>query len=477
MIATIAKKELKEMVRDGRFRWGAGVALILLVGALLSGTAGHRRAGEERAAARELDRRTWIAQGAKNPHSAAHYGIHAFKPDAPLALADGGITAYVGHTVWLEAHWQNMAQHRPAEDRTAVQRLGELTAAAVLQLLVPLLIVLLTFGAFAGEREHGTLRQLMSLGLPRRTLALGKAAGVAAGLGLLLVPAALVGAAALGVASAPAGLSPSLPRVGLMAVAYLLYFGALVGVSLAASARASSARIALVALLGFWIANGLVMPRAMADLSERLHPTPSSTALWGAMRDDMANGLDGHDPQDQRRKQLEQRVLEEHGVTKVEELPVSFAGIALQEGEEYGNKVFDKHFGALWATYERQNRVQLLGAIAAPLLAVRSASMGFAGTDWAHHRHFVAEAEGYRREVQRVLNGHMTKNAKGRDFDYRADASFWETVKPFAYESPGAGWALGQQAGALGLLAAWCALGLAAAVLAATRVRVIGGAS
>jgi ABC-2 type transport system permease protein len=42
---------------------------------------------------------------------------------------------------------------------------GELTGATVLQLLVPLLIVMLSFDALAGERESGTLRQLMSLGV------------------------------------------------------------------------------------------------------------------------------------------------------------------------------------------------------------------------------------------------------------------------------------------------------------------------
>ena len=73
-----------------------------------------------------------------------------------------------------------------------MQRFGELTAAAVLQLLLPLLIILLGFSTFAGERESGTLRQVLSLGVDRHDLALG----------LLLVPAVLLGAAALTAAEA-----------------------------------------------------------------------------------------------------------------------------------------------------------------------------------------------------------------------------------------------------------------------------------
>ena len=72
----------------------------------------------------------------------------------------------------------------------------------MLQLLIPLLIILLAFSTFAGEREPGTLRQVLSLGVSRRNLALGKALGVAGALGLLLVPATVLGLAALASAQA-----------------------------------------------------------------------------------------------------------------------------------------------------------------------------------------------------------------------------------------------------------------------------------
>ena len=99
----------------------------------------------------------WLNQTKKNPHSAAHYGVYAFKPKSPLAIVDTGIDPYMGVAVWLEAHKQNEFKYRPAQDRTAVQRFGEMTAPRSLQVLVPLFIVLMTFSAFAGEREQGTL--------------------------------------------------------------------------------------------------------------------------------------------------------------------------------------------------------------------------------------------------------------------------------------------------------------------------------
>jgi ABC-2 type transport system permease protein len=471
MVWRIARKELVEMARDGRFRAAAAIVGALLLAALLTGLAQQRDRAREVAAAERLDRQVWNGQGAKNPHSAAHYGVYAFKPAPPLSFADRGLTAYVGETVWLEAHWQNLASHRPAEDRTALQRFGELTAATVLQLLLPLVIVLLAFSAFSGEREGGTLRQLATLGVPGRTLALGKALGVAGALSLILVPATAAGALVLSLA-APGNWTATLSRAAIMAVAQMLYLASFLGISLAASALLPSSRLALVGLLGFWILNGLLVPRLVADLSERIQPVPTATAMWAAMREDMASGIDGHNPADARSRELEKKTLEQYGVSKVADLPVSFAGISLQAGEEYANLVFDKHYGALWDAYARQARMHLAGALVAPFLAVRSVSMGLAGTDLAQHRHFVTAAEGYRRDLQRFLNGEMTRRAKGLDFGYRSDPAFWASAPRFEYVPPSLSLVLREQAPALGLLALWAMTAAAAAAWAAARIRI-----
>lgn len=175
MIRRIARKEMTEMLRDGRFRWAAAIVLLLLLASLLMGAKNYRDIKRQHDLAQAETREQWIHQPAKNPHSAAHYGIYAFKPKMLAAMLDLGVDPYVGQSVWLEAHKQNEFRYRPAQDSTAVQRFGELTAATVLQLLIPLLIILLAFSAFVGEREQGTLRQLLSIGVRQSDLVWGKA--------------------------------------------------------------------------------------------------------------------------------------------------------------------------------------------------------------------------------------------------------------------------------------------------------------
>src|SRR5690606_37102683 len=139
----------------------------------------------------------------------------------------------------------------------------------------------------AGEREQGTMRQLLSLGVDRRRLAVGKALGIAAGLGVVLLPAAVIGSLALVMTAADAVLAADLPRTVLMAISYLAYFAIFLAVSLAVSAWSSSSRAALILLLAFWALNGLFAPRAVADLGSFLHPTPPAATFSAALRQDL----------------------------------------------------------------------------------------------------------------------------------------------------------------------------------------------
>jgi ABC-2 type transport system permease protein len=58
--------------------------------------------------------------------------VYAFKPRLPLSFVDTGMDSFTGAAIWGEAHYQNPSRFRPAEDGTALQRFGELTAALVL---------------------------------------------------------------------------------------------------------------------------------------------------------------------------------------------------------------------------------------------------------------------------------------------------------------------------------------------------------
>jgi ABC-2 type transport system permease protein len=134
---------------------------------------------------------------------------------------------------------------------------------------------------------------------------------------------------------------------------------------------------------------------------------------------------------------------------------LNFDGLALQADEEFGNALFERAYGSLWQTFDRQTDLQRLAGIVAPIQALRLASMALAGTDSAHDRGFAREAEGYRRALVRAMNDDLTQNSKTGDFSYAGDRSTWSGVPEFRYTSPPAAWALGQEWLSCALIGAW----------------------
>jgi ABC-2 type transport system permease protein len=450
-----------EIVRDGRFRLAALIVLGLLAASLGAGWTHYREVKRQHDDARSETRQQWLTQPPKNPHTAAHYGVYAFKPKLLPSLIDPGVDAFTGVAAFLEPHRQNEFKFKPAQDATVVQRLGLLTAASVLQLYVPLLIILLTFGALAGERESGTLRQTMSLGVPPSGLVWGKALGVTAILTLLLAPAALIGAAALLTAADEGALAAGAWRLLLMAAAYLLYYAALTCVCLTVSALSQSSRSALLTLLTFWMVNSLVAPRVATDLAMRVYPTPSAQEFAMSLEREIESGVDGHSSAGARAEELRKRVLQQYGRSRIEDLPVSFAGLLLEANEEYTTEVYGRHFDALRQQFGRQAQLRQWLGLLAPMLSLRSLSAGLAGSDLAQHLDFAAAAESYRRKFVELNNRDMILNAGSAGYGYVAAPDLWQRVPDFSYAAPGIFAVLRQQT--VGVVALW--LWLAAAIL------------
>lgn len=454
-ILIIARKEFIEMLRDGRFRVTAAIVFALLLVSLVTGWKYYVETEKNQSEANSATRRQWENQDEKNPHSAAHFGTYVFKQPSPLSYFDKGVDAYTGVGVWLEAHKQHPFLFRPAEDTLSVARFGESTAASVLQILLPLVIILLAFGIFASERERGTLRQLMSVGVSGREIAIGKSIGAAMALSILLIPAAIISVFALILTSNSTLLLENLPRFGLIFLAYLLYFGIFLFISLIVSARANSARSALVVLLAFWIFNCLIAPRIASDLAEKLYPTPTIAEFWAKIDSDMKDGVDGHNPASARTEEFKKKVLAEFNVTRVEDLPVNFTGLSLQAGEEYSNEIFDRRYGELWEVYKKQSRVHEMFSLVAPFESIRAFSMSVAGTDFWHHRSFANSAEQYRRMLNREMNLNLAYNSRSDGKEYKAGGDLWRSVSDFNYSPPTLSEVLGWQMRNIVFLCGW----------------------
>ena len=470
-IGTIARKELLELLRDARFWWTSGIILVLMLIALILGWQQMQRVDTERATARAVTYQQWLDQGDKNPHRAAHFGQYAFKPVSPLAFIDPGIDQFVGSTVWVEAHKQNEFNFRPARDATSLQRFGELTMAFGLQNLVPLVIVLLAFSAFTGERERGTLRQLLSIGVKPSQLLIGKGLAIMAVIGALLLPVALLGFIALGFAGDQhASLANLVVRGAWMVLGYALYLTGFIALALGASAALSSSRQALIVLLTFWVVNGFVAPRAMTDLARMVSPTPTKVEFQNSINE-ARKATFGHDENHPAFAAFRDEVFKKYNVTRIEDLSVSFRGLSLRKDDENGYRIYDEHYGALWNTYARQEHIRAIAGFAFPLAVLRPFSMGMAGTDTFHQNQFATAAELYRRQIQTTMSEDLIQHHKNGDDLYVSNRDLWEKIPALEHKIPEANIAIAQQGLNLRILWVWMLAAIAFAVMATWRLR------
>lgn len=431
--SAIVRQTWLAMWRERRLQWVLAMAVMLAVVAALHGSWQLELMENQRLAAETKDRETFVEQGERNPHSVAHFSRFAMRPALAVTMLDIGIRPYAGSAIWMEAHWQGLPGLRQAEDQVDLGRGLEINPAWVVQIVLPLLLVLLGFDGIASERSNGTLSLLRGNGIPLLRLVTAKVSALWQ-IACVLLGTVLLTTVAAGLISG-AGLDGDFLLRSLLwffinAVYLAIWSIIIIGLSL----RFRPMMVFLL-LIAIWVSMTLVLPRVSAAIADALVPTPSADAFVSDIRNDIKQGINGHNPSDSRRKALEKRVLEQYGVSKLEDLPVSFAGIALQESEEYSNQVFDRHFNDLNQLYLTKERIRRLFALATPLIALQPVSMSLADSGLFSHIDFIQQAESQRREIVKALNEDMIKHGVGKDFEYHANRELWQRIPEYSHRN------------------------------------------
>jgi len=426
--------------------------LLVLVAAVLLGNKRILIQQSAQQEAKEHMRHQWESIDAMNPHSAAHYGTYIFKPHSILSSLDEGVNGITGNVLRVEGHVQNEMVHSEASQMQSVSRFGKLNSSLLLQFILPLLLIFIAFHSISSERQSGRLRLLILQGGRPFSLLIAKTLSVWL-YGLLLL-ALVIGIHSL--LNLQSLTTDNYTRVGLFFLSYAAYYAVLSGLTVYFSARWQHPTGALTTMLGIWMLWTIFLPQVLLSSVEKWHSLPSRNDFQAAMREDRSKGLDGHNPSDERAKALEEATLSEYGVDSISQLPINFDGLVMQADEEYGNQVWDKHFGSLRSVLKEQKQTYQLGGVLSPFISLQNASMGFAGTDNLHHQEFLVQAELYRRGLIKALNDkHAYGGSKTGNWGWEADNEFFRSVPDFAYESTPLTYVLRQYAPDLVLLLGW----------------------
>ena len=427
----IIKNEWRYLVRSRIF---IGISITFISILLLSVFLGNYQTQKQEQTyqnAKDHVRQQWVSIDEMNSHSAAHYGTYVFKPSNLLSSLDEGVNNVTGNVLRVEGHVQNEIIHSEASQMQAVSRFGKLKPSLLLQYIVPLLLVFLAFSSVSSEKQSGRLKLLVLQGAKPLHIILSKTISVWLYSVLLLVFILLV----YGILNFQSLTPEILTRTLLFFLSYCSYYFIISGLTIFFSARWQNATVALTSMLGIWIIWTLFLPNILMSSAEKWHTLPSRNEFQSAMKEDRSKGLDGHNPSDKRSIALKEKVLKDYGVDSLSQLPINFDGMRMQADEEYGNSVWDKHFGNNRNILQKQKQKFQLGGIVNPFISLQNTSMGFMGSDNLHHQEFLLQVEHYRRVFIKMLNDKQTfGGSKTGDWGWKEDNAFFKSIPDFDYK-------------------------------------------
>ncbi|UYQ90972.1 DUF3526 domain-containing protein [Chitinophaga horti] len=440
---TLAQHEIKCLWRERAFQVLGALLALLSAYAIITSAGQYNTAYKEHLALSDSARHLLVHQKPKSAHMAGHYGHIVFKPATFLQAVDPGVNAYTGSTVRLEAHRQNEAVFIPAAGQSSLVRFGAFSFALLLQVVFPLLILFTCYRAIIADRENGTLKLLASQGVRMRKLIMAKAAAYTGIYWVFLLLAATAYAITFYAGQAADTTGDVIVRILVLVSVYAIYYALIVALTVFLSARAKSPSGLLVGLLAVWFIFTIIIPKTAASIGAQRAPLPTKLAFQEAIMQEKKNGIDGHDPQNDRTKRFKDSVLRAYGVDSAQQLPVKMGGLLMQADEDFNNMVYDRAMQRISRTIAAQNSIGALSGFVDPFMAVKNLSMGIAGTDMQHHFHFTTTVEDYRRVLIRDLNKlDAAKESEYKDEKGKLTNEYWEKVQDFQYESPAIRWSL-----------------------------------
>lgn len=363
----------------------------------------------------------WQSQPDRHPHRVSHYGDFVAKPTHPLSIIEPGILDQAGHVVYLEAHRLNSANFNPAIEATSLGRFPRITPAMIVQWWMPLFLIVVGYGCITTEKLSGTLAYMRGNGTSAWQVTMGKYFALFLPLAFLILLQCVI--TLVGVWSS----DQAFTRVGLLLLGQLFYVAGWCWLVLLVSWRSRHLHSALLTLLLCWVCICIIFPKVLANLAQIQHPTQPRTEAEYHAEMKLKEIGDSHNPDDPHFAEFKAALLKQYGVTRVEDLPVNYNGLLMQEGERLTTQVYREQQALHQQQLNKQNDTIRRWLWLTPALALNYLQMASSGNDLAHHLAFLNQAEIRRFKLIQYLNQiHTHQVHQHDDKNTRVSADFWK---------------------------------------------------
>jgi ABC-2 type transport system permease protein len=405
VIKVLAQKELLDQLSSPKFVFLFAVSTVLVVFSMYTGSSAYTGARSEYQATQALSRSE--VENRRSYDELGQYGVKVARPPVPLSAIAGGVSSALGRSARVRPDAQPEMAPPPIADTPVLAVLGQLDFNVVARVFLSLFVLLLTYGAVAGEKEVGTLKAVLANPVPRTQVLLGKAVGLFGTLLAAVLVPTLLGLLVMKVGFGVAFGGAEWARMLGIGVTTGLYLLAIFAVGLLVSTLTTRSNVALLALLLIWVAFVEVVPKASPMLAGQIRPAPSFATLQSERDRIQADFQQGmfrtfsrtfslvgtaavNTPEEAEQRQRTIDSLVNRGR---DSLSQERDARLLRLEEDYRNR------------QDAMTRLSLLFARISPAEAMSHAVEVLAGTDFDAHRRWRDDLVAYRRQLEQYLKG------------------------------------------------------------------------
>ncbi|MFC1793365.1 ABC transporter permease [Planctomycetota bacterium] len=212
-----------------------------------------------------------------------------YRRPSVLSVFSEGLEKRLGNSAKIEPESVPQINMAVTADNPFLSIFPYLDVSLIFKIVLSLLVLLFAYDAISGEREQGTLKLIMSSGLPRYHFLLGK---IVAGLITLTVPvtiAFIIGLLILEFSPMVDLNGSDWARIGLIYVGSLVFISAMYNVGLFFSALAKESAISLMLALLFWVVSVIVIPNASVRFATQIQLLQSREKIESEIASSMNN--------------------------------------------------------------------------------------------------------------------------------------------------------------------------------------------
>jgi len=314
-----------------------------------------------------------------------------------LRSESGGVTGAMNYSYYTP--WYIEYPYEKYRRNLKLQRFVELDWSFIIGVVMSFVAVLFTFDAISGEREHGTLRLVLSNSIPRNIVLLGKYLGASVSLGIPLILGFLLNLLIVNMDKSILMSDSDWLKIGTMVTISFIYLSLFIWLGLLVSSRMPGSSMSLIILLLIWVILVVIIPSSIGTLTGRESQLPKLTAV-SARIDAIAD-------------EIQQR-YERHGLMEDSPKKAYPPTAATLRWANYLKERYDTE-AQIKAEYLSHQfaQVRRIRAIAriSPTAVYQYALESLAGTGFTHHEQFIAQVRRYREEFLEFIKSEDRKDS------------------------------------------------------------------